>query len=58
MKKTKKETIHITAKAPKKRSPSARVVNQKAPIMQEGPKRMNTRDAKDRAALKDQGLSE
>lgn len=54
--KSKKPTTVITAKAPKKRNPAARVVNQKAQTIEDGPRRQGTRKAQDRAALKDQGV--
>lgn len=51
--KGKKSTI-LTFKAPKKRNPAARIVNQKAPVIADGPKRMGTRKARERAILEDQ----
>ena len=54
--KSKKPTTVIIIKAPKKRNPAARVVNQKAQTIADGPRRQATRDAKDRAILKDQGV--
>lgn len=51
--KGKKSTV-IRAKAPAKRNPAARVVNQKAQTIADGPKRLGTRRAKTRAALEDQ----
>ncbi|WP_155121313.1 hypothetical protein [Bryobacter aggregatus] len=54
--KSKKTTTVILAKAPKKRNHAARVLNQKAQTIADGPKRMGTRAAKTRAVLKDQGI--
>jgi hypothetical protein len=54
--KSKKPTTVIIVKAPKKRNPAARVVNQKAQTIADGPRRQATREAKDRAILKDQGV--
>jgi hypothetical protein len=53
--KRKKPTELIRAKAPARRSPTARVINQKAQTMAEGPRRQSTRQAQKRAALEDQG---
>jgi hypothetical protein len=51
--KGKKSTV-IRAKAPVKRNPAARVVNQKAQTLSDGPKRQGTRKAQFRAAIEDQ----
>jgi hypothetical protein len=54
--KSKKPVEVITVKAPIKRNQAARVINQKAQTISDGPRRQNTRKAQDRAALKDQGV--
>lgn len=54
--KSKKPTTVIIAKAPRKRNLAAKVVNQKAQTIEDGPRRQGTRKAKDRAVLKDQGV--
>ncbi len=54
--KRKKQAEVIVAKAPAKRNHAARVVNQKAQTIEDGPRRQGTRKAQDRAALKDQGV--
>jgi hypothetical protein len=48
-----KKTAAIVLPKAKKRNAAARVVNQKAVTMQDGPKRMGTRAAKDRKAIED-----
>ncbi len=53
----KKPTEKIVLKPAVKRNPAARVVNQKAQTMQDGPRRLGTRKARERAALKDQGVN-
>jgi len=55
--KNKKPTVTITAQAPKKPHHAARVINQKAQTIEDGPRRQGTRSAKERAALKDQGVN-
>ncbi len=47
-----KKTI-IVAKAPKKRNPAARALNQKAQVLAEGPKRMGTRRAREQRDIED-----
>jgi hypothetical protein len=49
--KGKKTTIR--AKAPKKRNPVARALNQKAQVMAEGPKRLGTRRAREKRDIQD-----
>jgi hypothetical protein len=49
--KGKKTTIR--AKAPTKRNPAARSLNQKAQVMSDGPKRMGTRKARERKDIED-----
>lgn len=53
--KSKKPTTIMIIKAPKKRNPAARVINQKAQTIADGPRRQATREAKNRSILKDQG---
>jgi hypothetical protein len=53
VKSKKKEPIVLPPVKLKKRNAAARVVNQKAQTMQEGPKRMGTRAAKDRKAIEE-----
>ena len=53
--KSKKPTTTIIIKAPKRRNLAARVIDQKAQTIPDGPRRMSTRAAKDRAVLTDQG---
>ena len=54
--KSKKPTAVLVIKAPKRRNAAARVVNQKAQTIPDGPRRMATREAKNRAILTDQGI--
>ncbi|GAB4357698.1 MAG: hypothetical protein OHK0021_02000 [Bryobacter sp.] len=48
-----KKKIQIALPKAKKRNPAARVVNQKAPILEEGPKRMGTRRARETKDIED-----
>jgi hypothetical protein len=56
MKKKNHPTQTVSLPAPKRRNAAARVLNQKAQTMAGGPRRQGTRRAREKAALKDQGV--
>lgn len=56
MKKKSHPTETVSLPAPKRRNAAARVINQKAQTIADGPRRQGTRRAREKAALKDQGV--